>query len=77
MGNFIYDVCQTKTKNLGKNLFPLRHIMHYKSENTFLKVLPNEINLEFMKQSTYVLRIIVRNMKMDFNTGGTWRRVWQ
>ena len=26
---------------------------------------------------TYVLGVKVRNMKMDFNTGGTWRRVGQ
>ena len=34
--------------------------------------------IEILKnKSQYILGDKVRNMKMDFNTGGTWRRVGQ
>ena len=41
------------------------------------KAVSNKNNIAMFINITYNLGVKVRNMKMDFNTAGTWRRVGQ
>ena len=55
--------------------------MYKKSENDHVIFnCKNSLNTYLLKVGIfgqYVLGVKVRNMKMDFNTGGTWHRVGQ